>query len=59
MWDGEPFDAEGFKVHLAACDATTELFAAFALNTMHCEGGGGDDYDEDTKDDEEEDPEAG
>ena len=40
---GEPFDAEGFEVDLAARDAATEPFAASALDAVHYEGGGTDD----------------
>jgi hypothetical protein len=56
LWDGEPFDTEGFEVDFTACDAAAELFATFSLEVLHCKGGGADDYDEDTKNDEEEDP---
>ena len=59
MWNGQPFDAEGFEVDFATCDAATELFATFSLEVLHYVGGAADDYDEDTKNDEEEDPEAG
>jgi hypothetical protein len=59
LWDGEPFDAEGFEVDFTACDAAAKLFATFSLEVLHYKGGGADDYDEDTNDDEEEDPEGG